>query len=83
MAALRTVEPGVGTVALEALRGPSAESERARVPSLVNDLATVGAPLVLVLDDYHLITDAICHQTLGLLLDHLPAEGPCGAIDSA
>jgi LuxR family maltose regulon positive regulatory protein len=44
------------------------------VPSLVNDLATVGAPLVLVLDDYHLITDAICHQTLGWFLGHLPAE---------
>ena len=43
------------------------------VPSLVNDLATVGAPLVLVLDDYHLITDASCHQTLGWFLDHLPA----------
>jgi LuxR family maltose regulon positive regulatory protein len=72
VAALRTVEPGVGTVALEALRGPSVELERVVVPSLVNDLATVGAPLVLVLDDYHLITDAICHQTLGWFLDHLP-----------
>jgi LuxR family transcriptional regulator, maltose regulon positive regulatory protein len=74
VAALRTVEPGVGTVALEALRGPSVELERVVVPSLVNDLATVGAPLVLILDDYHLITDAICHQTLGLFLDHIPAE---------
>ena len=73
VAALRTVEPGVGTVALEALGGPSVELERVVVPSLVNDLATVGAPLVLVLDDYHLITDAICHQTLGGFLDHLPA----------
>ena len=74
VAGLRTVEPGVGTVALAGLGGPSVELERVVVPSLVNDLATVGAPLVLVLDDYHLITDAICHQTLGLLLDHLPAE---------
>jgi LuxR family transcriptional regulator, maltose regulon positive regulatory protein len=73
VAALRTVEPGVGTVALEALSGPSVELERV-VRSLVNDLATVGAPLVLILDDYQLITDAICHQTLGWFLDHLPAE---------
>jgi LuxR family maltose regulon positive regulatory protein len=74
VAALRTVEPRVGTVALEALRGPSVELERVVVPSLANDndLATVGAPLVLVLDDYHLITDATCHQTLGWFLDHLP-----------
>ena len=81
VAAVRTVEPGVGTVALEALGGPSVELERVVVPSLVNDLAAVSGPLVLVLDDYHLITDATCHQTLGLFLDHLPAEGPCGAID--
>jgi LuxR family transcriptional regulator, maltose regulon positive regulatory protein len=72
VAALAAVEPQVGTVALEALRGPSVELERVVVPSLVNDLATVGAPLVLVLDDYHLITEAICHQTLGWFLDHLP-----------
>ena len=74
VAALRTVEPGVGTVALGALRGPSVELERVVVPSLVNDLSTVGGPLVLVLDDYHVVTDAICHQTLGLFLDHLPAD---------
>jgi LuxR family maltose regulon positive regulatory protein len=73
VAALQTVEPKVGTVALEALRGPSVELERVVMPSLVNDLATVGASLVLVLDDYQLITDAICHQTLGVFLDHLPA----------
>jgi LuxR family maltose regulon positive regulatory protein len=72
VAALRTVEPGVGTVALEALGGPSVELERVVLASLVNDLATVGVPLVLVLDDYQLITGAICHQTLGWFLDHLP-----------
>jgi LuxR family maltose regulon positive regulatory protein len=72
VAALRTVEPQVGAVALEALGGPSVELERVVVPSLVNDLATVAAPLVLVLDDYHLITEASCHRTLGRFLDHLP-----------
>src|SRR4029450_610285 len=76
VAALRTVEPGVGTVALEALGGPSVELERVVVPSLVNDLATVGAPLVVVLDDYQLITGASCHQTLGWFLDHLPPARP-------
>src|ERR671913_105598 len=74
VAAVRTVEPGAGTVALEALGGPSVELERVVVGSLVNDLATVSGPLVLILDDYHLITNAICHQTLGLLLDQLPAD---------
>ena len=42
VAALWTVEPQVGTLALEALGGPSVELERVVVRSLVNDLATVG-----------------------------------------
>jgi LuxR family maltose regulon positive regulatory protein len=72
--ALRTVEPGVGTAALQALRGASTDLDRVVLPSLLNDLSAVGAPLVLVLDDYHLVTEASCHRTLGLLLDHLPAN---------
>jgi LuxR family maltose regulon positive regulatory protein len=72
VAALRTVEPEVGTVALEALGGPSVDLERVVVPSLLNDLHAVGAPLVLVLDDYHVVVDPTCHQTLGVFLDHLP-----------
>jgi LuxR family transcriptional regulator, maltose regulon positive regulatory protein len=74
VAALRTVEPEVGTVALEALGGLSVELERVVLSSLVNDLSRLGGPLVLVLDDYHLITDATCHQTLGWFLGQLPAE---------
>src|SRR5829696_3840967 len=73
VAGLRTVEPGVGAVAQGALRDPSVELERVVVPSLVSDLATASGPLVLVVDDYHVVTDATCHQTLGLFLDHLPA----------
>jgi LuxR family maltose regulon positive regulatory protein len=72
--ALRTVEPGVGAAALEALRRPSADLDRAVLPGLLNELRGVGAPLVLVLDDYHLVTEGSCHQTLGLFLDHLPAN---------
>jgi LuxR family transcriptional regulator, maltose regulon positive regulatory protein len=71
--ALRTVEPDVGTAALAALHRPSADLHRVVLPSLLNDLQAAGSPLVLVLDDYHLITDPACHQTLTLFLDYLPA----------
>ena len=71
--ALRTVEPGVGGAALAALRGRGAALERLVLPSLLNDLRGLKAPLVLVLDDYHLVTEAGCHQTLGFFLDRLPA----------
>src|SRR5215217_4432012 len=72
--ALRTVEPGVGTAALEALQRPSADLGRVVLPGLLNDLQAVGSQLVLVLDDYHLVTNPTCHQTLGFVLDHLPAN---------
>jgi LuxR family maltose regulon positive regulatory protein len=70
--ALRTVEPGVGASALGALGRRSVDHEQAVLPSLLNELSRTGSPLVLVLDDYHLITNPACHQTLGFFLDHLP-----------
>jgi LuxR family maltose regulon positive regulatory protein len=72
--ALRTVEPGVGRPALMALHRVSVDHERVVLPSLLNDLSEIGPPLVLVLDDYHLVTDATCHQTIAFFLDHLPAS---------
>jgi LuxR family transcriptional regulator, maltose regulon positive regulatory protein len=71
--ALRTVEPGLGAAALGALRRPSVNLDQAVLPSLVNELSAIGGPLVLVLDDYHLITNPACHQSFGFFLDHLPA----------
>jgi LuxR family maltose regulon positive regulatory protein len=71
--ALRTVEPDVGAAALAALGRPSADLYRAVLPKLLNDLHAVSSPLALVLDDYHQITEPICHQTLTFFLDHLPA----------
>jgi LuxR family transcriptional regulator, maltose regulon positive regulatory protein len=57
-----------------ALRLTSVDHERVVLPSLLNDLSRVASPLVLVLDDYHLVTNPACHQTLGFFLDHLPAR---------
>jgi LuxR family maltose regulon positive regulatory protein len=71
--ALRTVEPSVGRAALAALRRMGADLCRAVLPSLHGELSAVGAPLVLVLDDFHLVTNDTCHQTLAFFLHHLPA----------
>jgi LuxR family maltose regulon positive regulatory protein len=71
--AFRTVEPGVGGAAMAALQRTGADLHRVVLPSLLNELSAVGAPVVLVLDDYHLVTNATCHQTLAFFLDHLPA----------
>jgi LuxR family maltose regulon positive regulatory protein len=71
--ALRTVEPGVGASARGALHHPSVDLRRAVLPGLLNELRAIDAPLVLVLDDYQLVTEAKCHRTLGFFLEHCPA----------
>jgi LuxR family transcriptional regulator, maltose regulon positive regulatory protein len=71
IAALRTVEPGLGTEALAALAGPGELTENV-LPSLINELAELPAPLVLVLDDYHVIRNARIHEAVAFLLERLP-----------
>jgi LuxR family transcriptional regulator, maltose regulon positive regulatory protein len=72
--ALQSVEPAVGAAALRALQRTSVDLERMVLPSLLNDLSRIAAPLVLVLDDYHLIANRACHQTMTFFLNHLPAS---------
>jgi LuxR family maltose regulon positive regulatory protein len=72
--ALRTVEPSMGRAALAALQRTGADLDRVVLPSLLSELGAVGSRLVLVLDDYHLVTNPTCHQILGCFLDHLPAD---------
>ncbi|HEU0024151.1 MAG TPA: LuxR C-terminal-related transcriptional regulator [Thermoleophilaceae bacterium] len=72
IAALRTVDPEIGGEALPALSAPTPVTVVA-LPSLINDLAASGRPVVLVLDDYHAITNEAVHESIGYLLEHLPA----------
>ncbi|MEM7114685.1 MAG: LuxR C-terminal-related transcriptional regulator [Chloroflexota bacterium] len=57
---------------LAALRNPRPLPWSQLVTLLLNDLATIAEPLILVLDDYHLVTDETIHHFLDRLLDHLP-----------
>jgi len=45
----------------------------ATVTALINELASVPDPLVLILDDYHLIESPAVHESVVSLLEHLPA----------
>jgi anti-anti-sigma regulatory factor/anti-sigma regulatory factor (Ser/Thr protein kinase) len=71
--ALQTVQPSMGAGALAALRARKLDLDRVVLPLLLDWLGAVDRPLVLVVDDYHLVTDATCHRTLGWFLEHLPA----------
>jgi LuxR family maltose regulon positive regulatory protein len=72
IAALRTVHPEVGKAAEAALRAPGTSVTRSVLPLLINELAALERPMVLVLDDYHLIDDPDVHEALAYLLDHQP-----------
>jgi LuxR family transcriptional regulator, maltose regulon positive regulatory protein len=48
---------------------PDAEEALAR---LVNELASLAAPVVVILDDYHVIRERRCHEQLEFLLLRLP-----------
>lgn len=41
---------------------------------LINDLAELPAPLILVLDDYHCVRDLDVHEVMSRLLGHMPAS---------
>jgi LuxR family maltose regulon positive regulatory protein len=44
----------------------------ALIPVLVNELAAISVPVVLALDDYHVISEPSCHDQLDFLLANLP-----------
>ena len=59
---------------LAMLRGQAPDFGGAVLPVLVHELASLPEQVVLVLDDYHLIKKAACHEQVALLLGRLP---PC------
>ena len=71
VAALQAVSPTCGRAALAWLDAPTPPSAEGVLTSLLNDLAALPGPCLLVLDDYHLVRAPAIHQALGFLLDHL------------
>ena len=71
IAACQAIAPTCGRTALAWLDAPPLRPE-AVVTELVNDLAALPAPGVLVLDDYHLVREPAVHTAIAFLLDHLP-----------
>jgi len=78
-AALQHARPGLGETAQAMLAEITASMASSQPPSLetvaavlINELAGCPTPLILVIDDYHVIRSKEIHATLNLLLDHLP-----------
>jgi LuxR family transcriptional regulator, maltose regulon positive regulatory protein len=74
VAALRTVEPDLGAQALAAHRTPGAGLVDVVLPILLNELATRRDEVVLVLDDYHVISNDEIHAAVAYLVERMPSS---------
>ncbi|MBW0089252.1 tetratricopeptide repeat protein [Pseudonocardia sp. KRD-184] len=71
VAAIRTVEPEAGAEALALLEAGGSDEV---LVSLLNDLDLLAGPVVVALDDYHVIGAAAVHEAVAFLLDNLPPQ---------
>jgi ATP/maltotriose-dependent transcriptional regulator MalT len=72
-AALQTTAPEIGGSAQAALHSPGTTVTDQVLPLLINDLAELTEPVVLVLDDYHLIENGEIHGAIELLVERMPS----------
>src|SRR6266542_4081335 len=70
--ALQTVRTSLGERALRLLRTPGTNIVENVVPELLNDLAARREPVVLVLDDYHVVTSQDIHTQIAFFVERLP-----------
>jgi LuxR family maltose regulon positive regulatory protein len=70
--ALQTVCPALGKRALLLLRTPGVDVVEGVLPELLNDVGAQGESLMLVLDDYHAITNSDIHRQMTFFVEHLP-----------
>jgi LuxR family transcriptional regulator, maltose regulon positive regulatory protein len=63
-----------GAAALRRLDAAGSDVLRDVLPTFVNELTSSDAPLVLGLDDYHLVTSAQVHTSVAALLGHSPPQ---------
>ncbi len=72
VAALQTIAPQAGEDMVAALQSPQPPPVDSLLTTLLNDLAAIPQPFLLVLDDYHAAEERTLDAGLTFLLDHMP-----------
>ena len=72
IAALRTGLPTLGEEALALLHSPQSPPLSTILAALLNEIVQGSGEVILILDDFHVISDQAIHDSLLFLLDHLP-----------
>ncbi len=73
IAALQTLEPKVGALAMQMLASPQPPPTDSLLAEILNTVTLIPYDLVLVLDDYHMVDNQAIHAGLAFLVDNLPA----------
>lgn len=71
-ATFETIKPGIGAAALAALQPRQPPQIDIILTALLNEITTVSADMVLVLDDYHVIDAQPVDRALAFLVEHQP-----------
>ena len=74
VAALRTLQPAFGESSSAMLHSGQSFPAESLLTVLINELALLSSPFVLVLDDYHLIMAKPIHDGITYLIEHMLAQ---------
>lgn len=74
LTALDRVQPGNYSEFAAYLRAEAQPSLQSVITACLNRLLEQPEPLILVLDDYHLLTDEAIHTSMGSFIEHLPPQ---------
>jgi LuxR family maltose regulon positive regulatory protein len=74
LTALHGSSDEISTGPLRALDGVGLSAVDLALPMVLNELAATSTPHVLVLDDYHVLTDPRIHEAVEYLVTYLPAS---------
>jgi len=72
--ALRSIHPGFGRTILDQLQTPWTRSTVTLLTALLNEIAEITSPFLIILDDFHFIHDESVHEAVAFLIDHLPPQ---------
>lgn len=74
LAALQTIQPGIGEGLLAAIQSPQPPPTATILTTLLNRISASAEPFLLVLDDYHLIDAGAVDQALAFLVEQQPPQ---------
>ena len=74
IAALQRLHPGFGAAVLSMLHTHKPQPPAVLATLLINELSELSGRVLLVLDDYHLITAQPVHSFMNFLVDHQPPQ---------